>query len=90
MDKKIFGFGLALILLSLSFMMFGCKNDSIKFNRESQVGNLLEQISPTKQQKDVTKKSGGMIIIKEQKKNNLFHGDFGPVDIRFDMPEAIK
>ena len=89
MDKKIFGFGLALILLSLSIMMFGCKNETIKFNRESQAGNLLEQITP-KKQKDVTRKSGGMIIIKEQKKNNSFYGNFGPVDIKFDMPEAIK
>ena len=70
MDKKIFGFGLALILLSLSIMMFGCKNETIKFNRESQAGNLIEKFAPAKQ-KDVTKKSGGMIIIKEQKKKSF-------------------
>ena len=86
MNKKFFGFGAALILLSLGIMMFGCKNEQIKFNRESQAGNLLQKISPSD---DVSKKSGGMIIIKEQKKQN-YPSSFGPSDINFDMPDAIK
>ena len=87
MNKKIFGVSLALILLSLSFMMFGCKNESIKFNRESEAKNLIEKFAP---QKDTTKKSGGMIIIKEQKRNGSASFGFGPADVNFEMPDAIK
>ncbi len=63
---------------------------SIKFYRESKASSLNNN---TRDQKDVLKKSSGVIIYKDnsQKKGpSLKTIDFGPKDIDFDLPIKFK
>ena len=86
MIKKMFGLILICMVLGAGFLLFGCKHDSIKFYRESAAGNLINKFKTNNTQ---TKKTPGMIILKDESSNSG-GVNFGPGDINFDMPVRFK
>lgn len=87
MDKKIIVVTLILMSLSAGLFLFGCQHDQIIFNRESQAANLIKKFSNQDAQ---TKKTPGMIILKDDSDDSRININFGPRDINFDMPAKFK
>ena len=85
MRKKI-NITMILICVIMVFALAGCKQDSIKFYRESKVQELVTSIKGENEPKAV--KSSGVIIYKTQMddNNNFQSPDFGPKDPEFDLP----
>lgn len=85
MRKKINVF-LILICVTMVFVLAGCKQDSIKFYRESKVQELVSTLKGEETPKTV--KSSGIVIYKTQMEENQNTSgvNFGPKDPDFDMP----
>jgi len=88
MANKIFKVTFILFCVLISCVLFGCKNESIKFYRESKVQDIIHSFRDQDESKNVVKKSSGIIIYKDnsndtQRQNNI---NFGPKDINFDLP----
>ena len=84
MKKTIF----ILLCVVLSFCLFGCADNSIKFNRKSSFSEFMQDVQG---QPKVKKSSGVMIYRDEQKpqgnrsQNTGSGGAFGPSDVNFNM-----
>lgn len=89
MKKKIAKYFLISTCLISSILFFGCANNSIQFNRESKVSELMNSIKKP-EKKGVLKKSSGMIIYKDESSQDSSNMRFGPGDINFDMPIRMK
>ena len=77
------------ILVSCCFL--GCKNDSIKFNRESKVSELMKNMGIDSGPK--VKKSSGIVIYKDEEQKpatNIQNSNFGPHDPNFDMSVRFR
>lgn len=88
MTNKILKVSFILFCALISCVLFGCKNESIKFYRESKVQNLMHDFQSQDEQKGVIKKSSGIIIYKDTSNDAKSQSGthFGPKDINFDLP----
>ena len=86
MNKKTLSVILIMVAVFLSVFLFGCKNNQIKFYRESQAESIINKFS---QNKAHVNKSSGMIILRDESNNNS-NIKFGPSDLNFDLPVKIK
>ena len=90
MIKKIFICLLILFCGLISIVLCGCKRNSIEFNTQTRVQNILNDVLPNK--KDEVIKSSGIVIYRdntsEKQNGNVKKNEirFGPRDINFDMP----
>ena len=73
------------------FFFLGCKQDSIKFQRESKFSEMVDGLNKDNP-KQTIKKSSGVIILKDEntQKQNFNSPNFGPGEINFDLPIKIK
>ncbi len=87
MVKKIIRFLFIFFCVLISCVFFGCKNDGIKFYRESKVQELMHDFQKPSEKKDVIKKSSGIIIYKDNSgESSKSQGiNFGPKDLNFDL-----
>ena len=85
-------FVLICLCVIASCFFLGCKNDTIKFQRNSSVSEFMQNIGI--EQKADIKKSSGIVIYKDESKPeqqiNAPTTNFGPRDINFDMPIRFK
>lgn len=85
MDKKVLSLILFFVLFALSFIMVGCKQEKIKFYRESAASDFINSLNKPKSARPVN--SGIIDLRDDNSKQNI---KFGPSDINFDMPIRFK
>jgi uncharacterized protein YycO len=78
-----------------SFILSACKHDTINFKPESKVSQMMKNISKNNSsgnsKKSVLKKSSGVIIYKDTSNTDNSGGvQFGPKEIKFDLPIRMK
>ena len=80
------------VCVLISFVLFGCKNDGIKFYRESGVQQLMndakENLNINSNTPTTTRSKSGVVIYKDNSTSNTTGGsaNFGPKDINFGVP----
>lgn len=87
MNKKKISVLFVLTILCVSLFLFGCKQDTIKFYRESAASSLINKF---KDENNTQSKSSGIIILRDDSSNSKNTINFGPRDINFDMPMRFK
>lgn len=95
MLRKILKFCFIIFCGLIGFVFAGCKNDAIRFYRESAVENTMKTFhSINAPKKDEVTRSGGLVIIRDNtssrgnsEMNNL---KFGPENMDFDLPVKFK
>ncbi len=85
--NKIIRFIFVFFCVLISCVLFGCKSETIKFYRESKVQDVIQNLKEQDNEKDVVKKSSGIIIYKDNSYQNSESSGikFGPRDINFDL-----
>ena len=85
--NKIIRFIFVFFCVLISCVLFGCKSETIKFYRESKVQDVIQNLKEQDNEKDVVKKSSGIIIYKDNSYHNSESSGikFGPRDINFDL-----
>ena len=92
MKKEMIKYSAFGMFIALSLVLFGCKQEGIKFYRESKVSEVMNKFNnnDAKSKKGVLKKSSGVIIYKDTSSNSNSGGMyFGPGDVDF-MPIKMK
>lgn len=84
MKKRYISLIFASMILLSTLLLFGCKQDTIKFYRESAVTSTVNKLLPQKQKANSNK---GVIILHDNDKKSEIN--FGPKDINFDMPSRF-
>ena len=80
------------VCVLISFVLFGCKQEKIKFYRESGVKQIVKDAKDTLGLTDnstTTKSKSGVYIYKDNSTKDTTGGSvtFGPKDIQFGVPE---
>ena len=83
------------VCVLISFVLFGCKNEKIKFYRESGVQQLMDNAKESlnfnsdSSSVTTTKSKSGVVIYKDNSTKDTTGGraTFGPRDIQFGVPE---
>ena len=86
--KKEMGIILTIcLLISISFILVGCKHDKIQFNAQSKFQQTMKQLNkPGFGKTYETKNSSGVVIFKDKRYSEDSSGmTFGPKDINFDL-----
>ena len=80
------------VCVLISFVLFGCKKDGIKFYRESGVEQFLNDtkngLGLNSESTTTTRSSSGVVIYKDNSTKDTTGGSasFGPKDLNFDLP----
>ena len=87
MKNNILKFSFVIFCVLISCVLFGCKNDKIKFYRESKVQELMHGFQDNNPKKDSIQKSSGIIIYRDNSAQNSTNQsiNFGPKDLNFDL-----
>ena len=74
------------VCVLISMVLFGCKNEGIKFYRESGVEHFMNDMS-NNHNSTTTKSSSGVVIYKDNSTTDSTSGKahFGPNDLNFDI-----
>ena len=77
------------VCVLISFVLFGCKKEGIKFYRESGVQQFVEETKSNfgNNSSTTTKSKSGVYIYKDNSVKDMTGGgaNFGPRDINFDI-----
>ena len=85
MDKKVLGLILFFALFALGFIMVGCKQEKIKFYRESAASDFLNSLNRNQRTAPV---NSGIIDLRDDNSKQTIK--FGPSDLNFDMQIKFK
>ena len=90
MKKNKIKIAIFILCVCTSFVLIGCKQQTIKFHRESKFSELMNKFGNEENKKKVLKKSSGVIIYKDNSNNTSGGVNFGPGEINFDLPIKFK